>query len=186
MQLRRLVFPAPFGPMTETISLPPTSRSTPFSTLMPPKEIAMSFTWSVTPSARAPRSTMGGSGELAGDPAVDDDLRARDVPRLVGGEEQRGVRDVPRVAHLPGGALAIARLDHPLHVARAVDPLERLHDHRRVHEPRQDGVGADVLRRVLERDALREPEHGGLARAVRDVRHARVTDPGDRGDVDDD
>ena len=51
-----------------------------------------------------------------GEPAVDQDLRCRDVARLVRGEEQNRVRDIHRISHFAGRALRVALIDQPLQV----------------------------------------------------------------------
>ena len=112
-----------------------------------------------------------------GDAAIDRQRHAGDVLCFVGSKEQRRIGDVPRVAHLAGRALRVARVDHLLHVAAAIGVLQGRDDHRRVHEPRQDAIAANALARVLQRDRPRERNHRTLARRVRNVRHAGPPDP---------
>src|SRR5437764_4330001 len=85
-------------------------------------------------------------------PAVHGEKHAGDELRLVGGEEEGRIGDVPGRAHLlPQRDLSVARLDEPLlrHAALAGDPFD---GHRRVHEPRQDRVHTDAVLGVTQRE----------------------------------
>ncbi len=117
-----------------------------------------------------PSSAAGDSGQHLA--AVDHERLAGDVPRLVAGEEERGVADVVDAAEtvLRDGGL------HAPDVVRThvVQPLGR-------DVPGHDRIDGDPSRGELDRGGAQEAELGGLAGAV--VRPARVPRDraGDRG-----
>src|SRR5947209_7992801 len=57
---------------------------------------------------------------LAGDAAVDHQLDSGDVFRLVRGQKQRRIRDIPGFAHVAHRHLRVAGAPHRLNVARSV------------------------------------------------------------------
>src|SRR5262245_17899477 len=57
MQLKHVVLPEPFGPMSPRISAAFTSNDTPFSAVKPPKRLVRRVTLSTAPDAGAPSGT---------------------------------------------------------------------------------------------------------------------------------
>src|SRR3984893_14941877 len=83
------------------------------------------------------------------DAAIDDELEPGDVAALVACEIERGVGDVPGISPEAHGHLARPNLPQLLLAAIRRREPRRFQDHRRLHQARQDGVHADLLRRVL-------------------------------------
>src|SRR5262245_23346436 len=84
-----------------------------------------------------------GRTSLCREAAVGDDLGARHIRRLVRGEEQRDVRNLPRVCDPAEGNTVFERL--PLGRVLQVRGL-----HRRLDDPRMDDVATHVLARELD------------------------------------
>src|SRR5579871_3569116 len=103
--------------------------------------------------------------------AIDHELDAGDIFRLVGGEEQRGIRDIPGSAHVTHRHLGVACAPHRLHVTLgvALRKSRRMLDHWRLHQPRQDRIDADMLGCELDRGRARHLVHGRLAGVVTDI-----------------
>src|SRR5690606_38487042 len=117
------------------------------------------------------RSALTEELERGGGTAVDDEVRAVDVPGLVG-EEERGERpDLLRVDHPPGGDLL---LDLPPH---------HVDDHGCVHRARADRVDRDTGAPQVDDEGAGEVGQPALGGRV--ARVGVPGDAGDRGDVDD-
>src|ERR1700722_9437625 len=118
-------------------------------------------------AGRAPASDVPAAGDFDGD--------SRDVARQVGGEEQRGVGDVPRLAD---------PAERYLGDALAQRVLRHLVDHGGTDDPGLDRVHPDAVAGALLRGRLGKPDQSRLGGTV--VGLAWVADlAGYRGDVDD-
>ena len=103
--------------------------------------------------ARAIRLSPQERGEVKGHPAfsVIPPSTTSSIPvtylRLVGGQEQRRVGDVPGIAHVPHRHLRVTRAPHRLDVALGIACRKprRMLDHRRFHQARQNGVHPDMV-----------------------------------------
>src|SRR5215475_13017736 len=129
------------------------------------------------------RKDRASTGCVHAGPAVDRQGDAGDEVRLVGGEEQRGIGDVPAGAHLV--AQRHFGIAHRLDLGAWLVELAGagVDRHRRVHQAGQDDVGADAVLGVLVGELLREAHHRRLGRLVGDV--GVGGEHGHRRDVDD-
>ena len=93
-------------------------------------------------------------------------MRAVDEARLVAGEKERCARHFLRLANaaLLNGKGRIRHIDTKL-----VERVDLAQSVRRTHEPRTDGVAADVLVAILDRDRAGEHVAGALRRIVDDL-----------------
>src|SRR5258705_13700678 len=101
--------------------------------------------------------------------AVDNDLRARDEARLVGGEKERRACGVGAVTHEAERYAPLALAQQRFDVAAGALPGETRLDHRRVELAGHDDVRPDVPRGVLHGDDTRELDDGRLGRGVGDL-----------------
>src|SRR4029079_15987155 len=129
----------------------------------------------LTPSCPAPKqySRLAPSPETSGEPSglELDAARQRAVHHQVGaadptgdraGQEDHRARDVLGRAQVPGRVESDRRLEQLRVAALDAGPDPALE----VGVPRGDGVGADALRRELEREAVDVADDRGLGRAV--------------------
>src|SRR6478735_6683213 len=117
---------------------------------------------------------------LGGHPTVRDDHRTGHERRLVRGEEQRHVGDLPRLARPPD---RLERIDLGVHLVEPAEHLGMGVVDRRVDPAGGDRVAADALLRVVEGDAFRE--HDDRALRSRVDRQERLRDEAvDRARVD--
>ena len=134
-------------------------------------------------AGRGGRGAVGRHGPLrrrvgGGDAAVDQQRLPGHERRLVGGEEQRAVGDLDRLAE------ATHRHVHEAALALGVVGQE-LGEQRREHRARAQRVGADPLAGVDHGDLAGHRQHRPLRRGVGDLRRRRAEVGHERGDVDD-
>ena len=79
--------------------------------------------------------------------AVDGQADSGDVLRFIGRKKNRGIGDVPRIAHPSHWARRIPRAQHLLRCAELAGNL--LVDKRRVHDARQDRVRSYAVRSIM-------------------------------------
>src|SRR6185436_5567825 len=100
---------------------------------------------------------------LRGHPAVGNEHAAGDERRLVRGQEERDVGDLPR---LPGPADRLEGVDRRIDLLEPAEHLDMGVVDRRVDPPGRDRVAADVLLGVIEGDPLAEHDDRALGRGV--------------------
>src|SRR6266550_2424864 len=98
-----------------------------------------------------------------GHPAVGDEDAAGDERRLIRGEEERDIGDLPRLA---GTADRLERVDRRIDLLQAAEHLRMGVIDRRVDPARRDRVAADPLLGVVEGDPLAEHDDRALRRRV--------------------
>ncbi|CDN42755.1 hypothetical protein BN871_BW_00270 [Paenibacillus sp. P22] len=107
--------------------------------------------------------------------AVDRELDAGDVRGFVGSEKQDALSDVLRLAEARQRSLHQEPLNHLL-------VLHQIDGHRRFNVARVNGVGANVVLRVIDGCRFRQHAHGAFAGGVR-AGAAAACQAGDGGDV---
>src|ERR687888_1191213 len=113
-----------------------------------------------------------------GEAAVDDEGRPVHVRRLVRGEEECGVRDLPRRREPSHREVHAPTLE-----GRRV-LLEEAKQHRRLDRARAERVHPDPAARELNRELAGQREDGALRRRVGDLRRGRAHERDEGGDVD--